>query len=96
LSKSLTFSVKAEYAGINHKHLVAKPGESQPITSADTCMALYANKGDLRGNLAWKAGEYIRVYKWDNGYKNSGIGFNLATKEIGLFHVAVNYFKVVD
>lgn len=38
---------------------------------------------ELRGGLTLKAGDYIRVCKWDDAYKNSGVGFNLATREIG-------------
>ncbi len=67
---------------------------SQPVMGSEICVSFSDNKGNgAVGSLTWKAGDYLRICKWDNGYRNSGIGFNLATVEIGLFSVGVGNLK---
>ena len=45
------------------------------------------------GEVEWKAGDYLRICKWDNSHKSEGIAFNLRTFEIGKFHCSVNDIK---
>lgn len=75
-----------------------EPVEPQPVTSSEICVFFSSSRGNFNyrvGDLTWGAGDYIRICKWDNRYKNSGHGFNLATREIGRFVISANDVKVV-
>ena len=93
---ALAYCLRNNMAGrIPLEHLEKE--ESQSAISSAVCLALLSRKGNLRnGNLVWKAGEYIRVYKWDDHRKISGIGLNLATKEIGRFYGGTSDLKVLE
>ena len=69
--------------------------EPQSVADAEICMS-FSNKERYRvGDLAWKAGDYIRICKWEGNYKNNGIGYNIASMEVGRFDVQMNSLKVV-
>lgn len=72
-----------------------EPVELQPLTNSEICLFFSSSSYFRVGNLTWKAGEYIRICKWDNRQKNSGHGFNLATMDIGRFVISHNDVKVV-
>ncbi len=73
-----------------------EPVEPQPVTSSEICVFFSSRKTIYRvGDLTWKAGEYIRICKWNDRYKQTGHGFNLATMEIGRFVISLNDAKVI-
>ena len=73
-------------------------------TGDDTVMesfifvALKDHEGDLtHGKLSWKVGHHVRVYSWDDEMrKDSGIGLNMATKEIGRFKTMLPHIRILD
>ena len=56
------------------------------MIGSEICISHSLNKPSGFGGLTWKAGDYIRIFKWRNGNRTSGIGFNLASVEIGWFN----------
>ena len=75
-----------------------EPVEPQPVISSEICMFFSSNKRNYScrvGDLTWEAGDYIRICKWDNRYRNSGFGFNLSTRDIGRFTISTINVKVV-
>jgi hypothetical protein len=54
---------------------------------SEICVFFSDNRRRRVKNLIWKVRKYIRICKWNDGYKNSGIRFNLIIGEIGRFHV---------
>ena len=45
------------------------------------------------GKVEWKAGDHLRICKWNYSHKNEGIAFNLRTFEMGKFHCYVGDIK---
>ena len=49
-----------------------------------------ASQDHTPGRLGWKARERIRVCKFDNHFRNSGVGFNMVTGTYGKFSAPEN------
>jgi hypothetical protein len=93
---ALAFNPRNQTAGRISTCVLEEAKLQQPLSS-DICVSAFDHKGDLSGGLlSWTRGEHIRVYQWDNLYKNSGVGLNLATRKIGRFAVSVKELKVID
>lgn len=75
-----------------------KEDDPQPVIESDVFKALSAYGENLpsRKFLTWSAGDHIKVCKWADNYKTSGIGFNPVTRRIGRFSVVVGDIKIVD
>ncbi len=70
-------------------------GEAQPVAGSEICMPLVNSQRHGMRDLAWEAGDYVRICKWDNNRKSSGIGFNLASLEIGPFPAHMGTLKTI-
>lgn len=75
-----------------------KEEDPQPVIESDVFKALSAYGENLspRKFLTWNAGDHIKVCKWADNYKTSGIGFNPVTRKIGRFNVVVGDIKIID
>ena len=75
-----------------------EPVEPQPVTSSEICVFFSSSRRNYScrvGDLTWKAGDYIRICKWNDRCIYSSQGFNLSTREIGRFTILAHYVKVV-
>ena len=74
-----------------------RSGEPQAVLDSEVCMA--PTRKALKdtkevGELTWEAGDYIRICKWVDENRYRGVGFNMATMEIGPFLVSTSLKKV--
>ncbi len=89
---AIAYNARYDMAGQIPADLLDKD-EPQPVMGSEICVSSQSYGGDGVGGLDWKAGDYLRICKFDNGHRNSGIGFNIATVKIGRFLVQVNSLK---
>ena len=93
----LAYNQRNNTAGrIPSAHLVWK-GDNTFIQSW-IFLTLGDRKGDLaQGGLSWEIGQHVRVYTWDDEMRrDSGIGLNMATKEIGRFRTNPALVRILD
>jgi hypothetical protein len=71
---------------------------SKPVTNTEICMATSDQKHVSLGHVKWKEGDYIRVWNKESRKHAMihGIGFNLATGEIGEFDTSSFSLRVID
>lgn len=81
---AIAYNTRNDTAGqIPAAHLIK---ESQSVIRDEICVSNFDNDRKEIGDLTWKAGDYIRICKWNGFHGIQGIGFNLANMEIGPFH----------
>ena len=77
---------------------VLEEDDPQPTISSELCTAIsknvpFFNFGGY--NLQWEVGQKIRICRWQGNSRDSGVGFNMATGNIGSFKEVKGVFQVV-
>jgi hypothetical protein len=93
MEMAVAYNVRSNMSGLIPAEFLQKT-EWRSRARCEICLTL--SKSDKTGGLAWKSGHYIRICKWDDYKKRGGVGFNLATGNIGQFHTSAHKLKVVD
>jgi hypothetical protein len=95
--EAIAFNQQNDMAGkIPTKYL--KEEEPQPVIENEVfkTSSSYGESLTSRRFLTWNKGDHIKVCKWADNYKTSGIGFNPTTRRIGRFSVTAGDITIVD
>jgi hypothetical protein len=84
---AIGFNDRNGSAGRLPRSVLATEDKLATPTSILVPYAPYNGQPSLGRLLTWKAGDCIRVCKWDKGEESSGTGFNIATGQIGRFRM---------
>lgn len=94
---AIAYDPRTQMVGQVPANLLNTENEPWRVEDFETYVSFsdYGKEANSRvGQLSWKAGEYIRVCRWHDVYKRSGLGLNLVSMETGQFYAESNFEEI--